>query len=185
MIEAIEKVKLLGLDVDGVLTDGRIIWDSDGRELRCFHVHDGSGIYLLHRLGFHTAIISGKKCEAVSHRAKELSIPHVYMGIHDKRKILDELLKKLSLSPEEVCFVGDDLMDLPILTRVGFPVAVPNGREEVKAAARYITRLEGGKGAVREVAELIIKVQNKWDLLFAQLGWEECLPGAKPYKNVR
>ena len=160
-----KNIKLVIVDVDGVLTDGTIYLDSHGCETKAFHVLDGTGISYLHRVGIKTAIISGRNCDAVTHRAKELDIEDVYQGAKNKIDAYKEILEKYALRDEEVCYIGDDLIDLPILYRVGFPVAVANAAPLVKQHSVYITKARGGQGAVREVAEKILKFQDKWHLI--------------------
>ncbi len=158
-------IKLVITDVDGVLTDGVIYINSEGQEAKAFHVLDGTGIAYLHRAGIKVAIISGRTCKAVAHRARELDIEDVYQGAKNKIDAYEEILRKYSLRDEEVCYIGDDLIDLPILYRVGFPVAVANATPVVKQHATYVTKAKGGCGAVREVAEKILKFQDKWDFI--------------------
>ena len=160
-----KNIKLVIIDVDGVLTDGAIYIDSDGREIKAFHVLDGTGIAYLHRVGIKTAIISGRTCKAVIHRASELGIEDVYQGAKNKLDAYKEILKKHALRDEEICYIGDDLIDLPILYRVGFPVAVANATPLVKQYSAYVTKARGGCGAVREVADNILKFQDKWHLI--------------------
>lgn len=162
VIDKAKKVKILLLDVDGVLTDGRIIYDSSGRDMKFFDVHDGLGVYLLKKAGIPSILITAKSSEAISPRAKDMQVAAVYAGISPKSSLLPKILKKYKAGPEDVCFVGDDLVDLCLLKRVGFPVAVANASGEVKKAAVYITSKQGGRGAVREVAELLLKSQEKW-----------------------
>lgn len=156
------KVKLLLLDVDGVLTDGRIIYDSAGRDMRFFDVHDGMGVYLLKRASIPTILITAKGSKAIRPRARDMRVAEVFQDISPKSAVLDRILKKYKVSSEEVCFVGDDLVDLCLMKRVGFPIAVFNACVELKQAAAYITIREGGRGAVREVAELILKSRGQW-----------------------
>ncbi len=151
------------MDVDGVLTDGKIILDANGVESKAFYVQDGSAITYLHRVGIKTAIISGRDSKVVELRANELSIEDVYLGIHKKLDAYDEILKKHKIKDNEICYIGDDLIDLPILSKVGFSVAVPNAPLEVKERVSYITDAPGGYGAVREVTEKILKSQGKWE----------------------
>ncbi len=151
------------MDVDGVLTDGKIIIDANGVESKAFCVQDGSAITYLHRAGMKTAIISGRNSEVVELRAKELSIENVYLGIHKKMDAYEEILEKHKLKDNEICYIGDDLIDLPILRKVGFSVAVPNATPEVKKHVSYVTNAHGGCGAIREVTEKILKSQGKWD----------------------
>ncbi|HTY46027.1 MAG TPA: HAD-IIIA family hydrolase [Patescibacteria group bacterium] len=157
------KVRLLVLDVDGVLTDGRIIYDCRGRDAKLFDVHDGMGVYLLHRAGIPTVLITAKGSGAIRPRAKDMRVAQVLENVSPKSSALDKILKKYKVTSEEICFVGDDLVDLCLLKRVGFPVAVFNAAPEIKQAASYITLRHGGRGAVREVAELILKAKGKWE----------------------
>jgi len=159
------KIKVLVMDVDGVLTDGRIIVDSHGKEIKIFDVKDGFGLVLLKRAGLKTAIISARRAEAVTARATDLKIEKIYQDARQKIDAYENLLKELSVRDDEVCFMGDDLPDLPVLKRVGFAVTVPNGVAEVKERCDYITKNDGGEGAVREVVELILKAQGKWKSL--------------------
>lgn len=161
----IKNIKLVIIDVDGVLSDGSIYIDSNGCETKAFNVLDGTGISYLHRAGIKTAIISGRNCAAVIHRAKELGIGDVYQGVKNKIDAYRQLLEKHTLIDKEICYVGDDLIDLPIFHRVGFPVAVANATPAVKKHSAYVTKARGGQGAVREVAEKILKFQDKWDFI--------------------
>ncbi len=160
--ERILKVKLLMLDVDGVLTDGRIIYGDYGDELKFFNVQDGFGLVMLRRAGIPIVAITSKKSRVNQRRAKELKISKLYQNVRDKRKLFEKIVKKMKLKHEEVCFIGDDLMDIPVLSRVGFAVAVHNAVEDVKESVHYITLKSGGHGAVREVTDLIMKTQHKW-----------------------
>ncbi len=160
--ERAKKIKLLILDVDGVLTDGRIIYDNFGDELKCFNVQDGFGMTLLKRSGINAIIITAKKSRIVKRRAQDLHVLKVYQN-SDKKTIYEKLLKRFKLKDEEVCFIGDDLIDLPILRRAGLSVCVPEACDEVKKFSHYITKSSGGKGAVREVVEIILKSQNLWE----------------------
>jgi 3-deoxy-D-manno-octulosonate 8-phosphate phosphatase (KDO 8-P phosphatase) len=162
LLNRAKKVKLLLLDVDGVLTDGRIIYDSTGRDAKFFNVHDGLGVYLLKRAGIPTILITAKASRAIKPRARDMQVAAVFEAISPKNAVLDKILKKFKLTVEEVCFVGDDLVDICLMKRVGFAIAVFNACAEVKNLAHYITQKEGGRGAVREVAELILKSQDKW-----------------------
>lgn len=157
-----KKIKLLILDVDGVLTDGKIILDSTGTETKAFNIHDGHGIRLLHDAGIKVAIITGRQSKVVEIRAGELGITDVYQNARDKKAVYKELLQKCNLKDEDAAFVGDDLIDVPILKSVGLAVAVSNGVDEAKKYAHMITKKAGGEGAVREVIDFIIKAQGKW-----------------------
>jgi 3-deoxy-D-manno-octulosonate 8-phosphate phosphatase (KDO 8-P phosphatase) len=145
--------------------------DYQGKELKVFHVQDGFSIVFFKRLGFKTAIISARYSEAVEFRAKDLGIDRVYMDVRPKTVAYKKLLEELNLQDEEACFLADDLPDLCVLKRVGFAVAVKNASEEVKEIAHYVTKQEGGKGAVREVIELILKTQGKWTKLLQEVGF--------------
>lgn len=161
-LEKAKKVKLLLLDVDGVLTDGRIIYDSNARDLKFFDVHDGMGVHLLKKAGISTMLITAKGSGAIKPRARDMQVEAVFADVSLKSSVLPKILKRCKVDPSEVCFVGDDLVDLCLLKRVGFPVAVANAVFEIKHAAAYITKKHGGRGAVREIAELLLKSQGKW-----------------------
>ncbi len=157
-----KKIKMFIMDVDGVLTDGRIILGSRGEEFKFFHVQDGTGITLVHRAGLKTAIISARKSEVTERRARELGINAVYQVKDGKEGAYEKILKDYGLNDDEVAYIGDDLHDLPILRRVGLAVSVSNGRDEVKEVVHYTTEMAGGQGAVREIIEFILKSQGKW-----------------------
>lgn len=157
-----KKIKFLLLDVDGVLTDGRIIYDSRGHDMKFFDVHDGLGVYCLNRAGIKTILITAKGSRAIKPRARDMAVEAVFENILPKSAVLEKVMKKYGVSGDEICFMGDDLVDLSIMKRVGFPVAVFNACSEIKRASSYITFREGGRGAVREVAELILKSQGVW-----------------------
>ena len=159
----IKKIKLLIMDVDGVMTNGQIIVDDLGKETKIFDVQDGYGIVLFRDAGYKTAIISARKTNAVTVRVNDLKINKVFQDAYPKTEAFNQVLKELGVSSQEVCFMGDDLPDLCILNRVGLAVAVANAVSDVKKAADYVTKRHGGQGAVREVIELILKTQGKWD----------------------
>lgn len=159
------RIKILIMDVDGVMTDGTVIINDDGSEGKNFSIVDGHGIKLWHRAGFKTAIISGRPSGATTVRAEQISIGHVVQGAKKKLPALESLLEELSLDYSQAAFVGDDLLDLPLVRRVAFGVAVSNAVEELKEAADYITEKKGGSGAVREVIEYILKRNGKWQEL--------------------
>jgi len=156
-------IKLLLMDCDGVLTDGRLWLTSDGDEQKAFHAHDGQGISLLHHAGFRTGIITGRKSSAVDRRAQDLKMSYVRQYAKDKIKALEEILVEAGITAKECAYIGDDVGDIPVMQRVGFAVAVADAVEETKQAAHYITALKGGQGAVREVCDLILKAQGRWD----------------------
>lgn len=162
LTEKAKKIKLLLLDVDGVLTDGRIVYDSRGGDMKFFDVHDGLGVYALKKAGIPTILITAKGSRAIKPRARDMQVEAVYENISPKTVVLERILKKYQLSHDEICFVGDDLVDLCLMQSVGFPIAVFNAAAQIKEVASYITVREGGRGAVREIAELILKAQGKW-----------------------
>lgn len=157
------QVKLLLLDVDGVLTDGRIVYDSRGRDMKFFDVHDGLGVFLLKKAGIPTILITAKGSAAIKPRARDMRVERVFENVSPKTAVLEKILRRYKLTPDQVCFAGDDLVDLCLMKKVGFPIAVFNAAPEIKQAAAYITIREGGRGAVREIAELILKSQNRWN----------------------
>jgi 3-deoxy-D-manno-octulosonate 8-phosphate phosphatase (KDO 8-P phosphatase) len=164
-VERARKTRLLMMDVDGVLTDGRIIQDSHGQELKVFDVKDGHGIVMAHRAKLQTALISGRESETTVRRAQELGIALVFQKTWNKLEVYEKILADTKYAPDEVAYVGDDLVDIPLLRRVGFAVAVADAVDEVKATAHLITQRPGGRGAVREVIELILRAQGHWDTL--------------------
>lgn len=164
----LEAIRAVILDVDGVLTDGGIIIGDDGAETKRFHTHDGAGIKYLLRSGIQVALLSGRRCEAVERRARELGIAHIRQGAKDKLPAYEELLTELGLPDEAVCYVGDDLTDIPVLRRAGVAVAVASARPEVRAVADEVTEAPGGQGAVRELAERLLKAQGKWETILAR-----------------
>ncbi len=157
-----KSVRMLIMDVDGVLTDGRIIYTSGGEEIKHFNVRDGFGIRLAHRVGLKTAIITARYSEAVTHRSRELEISEVCQNALKKLPAYEQIIKDGGLTDEQVAYIGDDLVDLPLFRRVGLAAAVADAHPEVKQAAHYVTQLPGGKGAVRELVELILKAQDTW-----------------------
>jgi 3-deoxy-D-manno-octulosonate 8-phosphate phosphatase (KDO 8-P phosphatase) len=167
--ERVAAVELLVLDVDGVLTDGGIIYADDGVELKQFHVRDGSGLVLWHRAGKRSAIITGRTSRLVDVRAAELGVSLVIQGAAAKMAAYRRVLQTTGVRPEQVCYVGDDLPDLPLLVNCGLAVAVADGCPEVRSVAHYVTRAGGGRGAVREVIEWILVCQGHWQRVVEQL----------------
>jgi 3-deoxy-D-manno-octulosonate 8-phosphate phosphatase (KDO 8-P phosphatase) len=161
------RVRLLLLDVDGVLTDGRIVYADDGTEVKRFHVRDGSGLKFWRDAGKRAAIVSGRSSAAVTRRAAELGISPVLQAQGDKLPAFERVLAEVGVTAAEVCAVGDDLPDLPVLTRAGLAVAVADASPEVRAAADYVTVTPGGAGAVREVVEWLLKLTGEWDRIVA------------------
>ncbi len=161
--DKIRAVRLVVMDVDGVLTDGRAFYGSGGCEGVFFNVQDGTGIKWLHRAGIDTALLSGRSLEAVRKRAEVLGIRHVVQGAKVKTEAYEELRRETGLDDRAVCYVGDDLPDVPLMRRVGLSVAVADARPEVVQIADIVTKAPGGEGAVRELAELILKTRELWE----------------------
>jgi 3-deoxy-D-manno-octulosonate 8-phosphate phosphatase (KDO 8-P phosphatase) len=157
------KIKLIIFDVDGVLTDGGLYFSDAGLELKRFNSLDGLGIKLLQENGIEPAVISARQSKNVEYRMKNLGIRHFYQGQNDKVIAFKTLLKNLSLTPEQVAYMGDDVIDLPVMTKVGLPIAVANAHDLVKANAKIITQKMGGHGAVREICDFLLKAQGKFD----------------------
>lgn len=181
--QRLRAVRLLALDVDGVLTDGRIYVADTGERIRAFDVKDGSGIVYLQRAGVRVALLSGENRDAVRHRAERLGIETALLGYKDKRLGLAELLKAEEARPEAICYVGDDLPDLPVMRAVGLGVAVADAHPLVLAEAGWVTSKPGGRGAVREVCERILKAQGKWRGILARyFGEGEAVPGGSAHE---
>jgi len=162
LIDRARHINTLVLDVDGVLTDGRIIYAEHGDELKFFDVQDGAGLVYWNRMGGKTAIISGRKTKLLKRRAKEMRIDFLCQGQLRKADAFDQMLRKLRVQEEHVCVVGDDLLDLPMLRRAGLAIAVPNAVTEVRRAVDYVTHRSGGRGAVREVVEILLSASGRW-----------------------
>jgi len=158
-------IKLLALDVDGVLTDGTLIINADGSESKFFNSLDGHGIRMWQRAGLKVALISGRASVPTERRAEQLQIEFVFQDCHYKLPVVEQLAGQLGLLPENIAFVGDDLTDMPVIRYVGFGVAVANAVDEVKQCADYVTTRPGGSGAVREVIEYILKNSGRWQEL--------------------
>ena len=165
IIESAKQLQLLILDVDGVLTDGKLFFDDQGHEYKCFHARDGHGIKLLRQSGVEVAVISGRKSNSVALRMQSLGVDLVYQGHENKVAAYQEILHKVGCLPEEVGHVGDDLLDLPIMLRVGLSIAVNDAVDAVKSYADWCTELKGGEGAVREVCDLIMQAQGNFAAL--------------------
>jgi 3-deoxy-D-manno-octulosonate 8-phosphate phosphatase (KDO 8-P phosphatase) len=155
-------VEMLVLDVDGVLTDGGIIYDDDGRQLKVFHVRDGVGLKIWHQAGKRSAFLTGRQSKVVAIRAAELGVSGVVQGAADKRVAFRELVAAAGLRPEQVCYVGDDLPDLGVFRDCGLAVTVADACAEAVADAHYVSRAAGGHGAVREIIELLLRTQGRW-----------------------
>lgn len=161
--ERAKAVKLLILDVDGVLTDAGLYYSHDGDTMKAFNTRDGLGLTWMPKIGVELAIITGKSSEIVKQRAKTLKIDHIYQGALNKREPYEALLKKLHLTEQEVAYIGDDIIDWPVMKRVGLSIAVANAEAFIKEHADWVTEREGGKGAVRDVCDLLIKAKGKFD----------------------
>ncbi len=161
-LQKIRRVKLLILDVDGVMTDGRIIIDDAGLESKQFDVRDGHGLKMLMRCGVGVVLLTGRRSRVVEHRAADLGITEVYQGVWNKAEAFAGILESSRLSREETAYVGDDVVDIPLLKQVGFSVAVADAVPEARNIADYVTKNTGGRGAVREVCEIILKAQGRW-----------------------
>lgn len=167
-------IRLFVMDVDGTLTDGTITYAADGLELKSFHARDGAGIKLLPEAGIEPAIVTGRTSEAVARRAKELGIRTVVQGVgaSDKRAIVDGIREKAGLTWDEVAFIGDDLTDIPPMRAAGFSAAPADAAPEVKRIADHICEARGGRGAVREAIEALLRRQGAWEAILAGLGAE-------------
>jgi len=160
-----QQIELILSDVDGVLTDGGILFDNQGVESKRFHVRDGMGIKLWRTAGYRFGIITGRSSQVVANRAAELKLDIVRQGVKDKRIELKSVLQELGVDPQKTCFIGDDLPDLPAMSNVGLAVAVADAADDVRQRADYVTQLGGGAGAVRETIETILKCQARWNQL--------------------
>jgi 3-deoxy-D-manno-octulosonate 8-phosphate phosphatase (KDO 8-P phosphatase) len=158
----LEKIRMLVLDVDGVMTDGSIIMDSEGREMKNFNVRDGHGLVMIQRHGIQVAILTGRTSTVVDHRARDLKITEVYQGVLNKKEIFAQILKKNNLTSETIAYMGDDIVDITVLKLVGFSVAVADALDLVKKTVDYVTVNRGGQGAVREICEMLLMAQGHW-----------------------
>lgn len=161
------RVRLMIFDVDGVLTDGGLFYGPEGECLKRFNVLDGHGIKMLQGTGVATAIISARRSSIVERRAADLGIAHVRQGAHDKRAAFEQLLQETGIEAAACGFVGDDVIDLPILTRIGFAASVPNAHPEVLSRVHYVTRAAGGAGAARELSDFIMRAQGSYEAALA------------------
>ena len=162
MKEKLKEIKMLILDVDGVMTDGKIIMDDEGRQLKNFDVRDGHRLKIIQRYGIKVAILTGRKSEVVNHRAYDLEIKEIYQGALNKKEVFQEILLRHNLAASAVAYMGDDIIDIPVLRQVGFSAAVADAVDVVKKSVDYVTRNKGGHGAVGELCEMILRAQNKW-----------------------
>ncbi len=158
-----QQVELLLSDVDGVLTDGRLVFDNQGIETKAFHVRDGLGVKLWRRAGYRFGVVTSRNSHIVKTRAAELSFDVLRQGVEEKLSAVQQVLADLKLSPEQAAYIGDDLPDLPVMKYVGLAVAVSDAAPEVRAGAELVTKLPGGQGAVREAIEAILKAKRRWE----------------------
>lgn len=160
------KIRLLVMDVDGVLTDGRMVLSDRGDELKMFHTHDGIGLALAHRAGLETALVTGETSPIAKTRGEKLGVRTVVLGARRKGDVVDALLAERGMSPDALAYIGDDLLDLPALQRAGLAVTVADAVADVKAVAHVVTKAAGGHGAVRECVELLLRAQGVWDAVY-------------------
>jgi 3-deoxy-D-manno-octulosonate 8-phosphate phosphatase (KDO 8-P phosphatase) len=174
-VESARRVRLLALDVDGVMTDGRLYFQADGQETKVFSTQDGLGIKLLRRAGIEVAIITGRESPMVTQRAQALGIEHVVQGRDDKLDILQNLLSRLRLDLAQIAYCGDDLPDLACIVRAGLGISVPNAPDYIRQRADWVTQRPGGQGAVREICDHLLETQGQWPALL-----DAYLQGAPP-----
>jgi 3-deoxy-D-manno-octulosonate 8-phosphate phosphatase (KDO 8-P phosphatase) len=167
LTEALAHIRLAIFDVDGVLTDGRLYYDNHGNEFKAFHAQDGHGMKLLQQAGIPIAIITARQSYLVTKRMQDLGIAYVYQGARDKLVAFEDLLQQVNCSADQVCYVGDDLLDLVVMKRCGVAITVANGHTSLRPHVHYVTQASGGQGAVREVCDMIIKAQGKWDSMMS------------------
>jgi 3-deoxy-D-manno-octulosonate 8-phosphate phosphatase (KDO 8-P phosphatase) len=155
------------------MTDGRVIMDDEGREIKNFNVRDGHGIKVLQRYGIKVALLTGRQSKVVRHRAKDLDIKDVYQKVFNKKEVFEKILKKHKLTAAQAAFMGDDIIDIPVLKRAGFSAAVADAVEVVKKSVDYVAKNRGGHGAVREICEMILQAQDKWPEIAAKYEFTE------------
>ncbi len=181
--ETLARIRFLVLDVDGVMTDGGVMYTSSGEELKSFNIKDGAGIKYWTRVGYQAGIVTGRSSPMVLRRAEELGVAFVEMDVKAKLPALETMLAKAGVGLDEAAMIGDDLMDLPLIRRVGFGVAVADAVAEVKDAAAMVTHAKGGRGAVREVIECILKSQGRWGEIMERYLQAEDLEDARLVKE--
>lgn len=162
ILQRARAVRMIIFDVDGVLTDGSLFYDDRGEEYKAFNSRDGHGIKMLRASGVDTGIITGRTSNIVLHRARNLGIDHIFQGADDKLAAYGELLARVGLEPNQIAYMGDDVVDLPVMNRCGLAITVPDAPEEVKARCQMVTRAQAGRGAAREACELIMRAQGTW-----------------------
>ncbi len=169
MLKKLKPIKLLVLDVDGVLTAGEVIYDDSGKEIKIFNVHDGLGLRMIMKAGIQVALITGRRSKALVYRCKNLGIEKLYDGVRDKVAALEQIISETGLSIEETAYMGDDLADLAIMKIAGLPIAVADAHELIIDQAGIITTANGGCGAVREICEALLKAQGVWEKIITEL----------------
>jgi 3-deoxy-D-manno-octulosonate 8-phosphate phosphatase (KDO 8-P phosphatase) len=157
-----QAVRMIVFDIDGVLTDGSLFYGDDGQEYKAFNSRDGHGIKMLRATGVEAGIITGRTSQVVLHRARNLGISRIFQGAHDKLDAFENLLLDMGMAPEQIAYMGDDIVDLPVLRRCGLAITVPDAPQEVKARCHLVTQAGAGRGAAREVCELIMRAQGTW-----------------------
>jgi 3-deoxy-D-manno-octulosonate 8-phosphate phosphatase (KDO 8-P phosphatase) len=172
LLEKMRRVRVLISDVDGVLTDGRIIVNSEGVESKQFDVRDGHGLKLLIRYGIDVILVTGRNSRLVEWRAADLGIGEIYQGVWDKGEVFDEIVKKRGVTPGEIACIGDDVVDIPMMRRAGFSAAVADAVAEVIKTADYVAAAPGGRGAVREICEMLLKACGHWGDIAAHYGFD-------------
>jgi 3-deoxy-D-manno-octulosonate 8-phosphate phosphatase (KDO 8-P phosphatase) len=180
LADACAKIEVILSDVDGVMTDGGIRLLDDGRQMMVFHIRDGMGIRLWREAGKRFGIITGRELEAVRRRAADLHLDIVRQGIDYKLPAIDEIAAELKLTREQICYIGDDLLDLASISAVGLGIAVADAAEEVRHAAKYVTSVRGGQAAVREVVELILKNTGRWEAVIERYGADSAVLNPEP-----
>ncbi len=180
LLKRAASIRMLVLDVDGVLTDGSLYFDSKGNEMKAFSIRDGLGLRCLQLCGIELALITGRQSEIVDRRAEQLGIAHVYQGRNDKLDAFIHLLEKTGIDEQQVCYAGDDWIDLPVLERVGLAVTVPEADKIVKDSVHWVTSHSGGKGAVREICNLILAAQGLEKKVLDEILKPNIAPGFKP-----
>lgn len=161
LVKKAKRIKLLLMDVDGVLTDGKLYYTERGEEIKVFNVRDGWGIKMLQKVGIKTGVISGRNSKPLINRLKELGVEEIHLGYNEKLPLLENIISRNSLSYEEVAFIGDDYVDVPVLKKVGFPISVNDAPDLVKKVALYVTKANGGNGAVREAIEYLLELRGE------------------------
>jgi len=177
---AVDSIRMIVLDVDGVLTDGGIYFDDAGQELKRFHVRDGFAIKRAMELGFALAVVTGRESRVVAHRMAELGVSHLIQNCKDKRAGIANVCDRSGLALHETAYLGDDLIDLPAMAVCGYPMAVADAVEEVRARAVYVTRTPGGAGAARDAIEHLLKEQGRWSQVLERYGIDGTSPEATP-----